>query len=392
MIAYNLLITAIIFVLFLIFLWNLYILRKKKYDKLSDKDLPFISVLVPARNEEHNINSILTSLLQQDYPRYELIVLNDNSEDNTGLIINKLKKDHPELKVIGGKPLEEGWTGKCYACKQLYDASKGEYILFTDADTKHYPNSLRDAVTIAVKKNADMLSLFPSFTMITFAEKLLMPMLIFTIMMLLPFYFVDKKGFVNFSVGIGPFMLFRRKAYSDIGTHESVKSALVEDVWLARKIKEYGLKLVIADGTNILSVRMYRGFKDIWEGFSKNIFAGLKFSTPALITVNTVYILLFFVPFILLTVELYLHLLSPNSGMYSHLGINNALFFTGIQVCLLYIARFLLSVKFNLGVLSSILHPAGAIMVPIIGINSWIWIKLRKGAKWKGRIYAKDIL
>src|SRR5204863_4982775 len=121
--------------------------------------------------------------------------------------------------------------------------------------------------TNAIATNADMLTLMPRLTMISFAEKLIMPMLMFTITLLLPFYFVDKKGFRKFSIGIGPFMLFKRSAYEKIGGHASVKNALVEDVWLARKIKENGLKLVAADGQKEVSVRMYRNFTDIWNGF-----------------------------------------------------------------------------------------------------------------------------
>ena len=123
----------------LISMWNLYILRKRKYQPVPDDKLPFISVLVPARNEEMNITGILTSLLKQNYPAYEVIVLNDSSTDNTSALINEVQKEYPQLKVINGKPLEEGWTGKCFACKQLFEASTGEYILFTDADTVHNP-------------------------------------------------------------------------------------------------------------------------------------------------------------------------------------------------------------------------------------------------------------
>jgi len=383
MLIYQLLITAILFVLLIICIWNLYLLRRKKYNKIPDNELPFVSVLVPARNEEQNIKNILTSLLNQDYPNYELIVLNDNSDDLTGEIINEIKSGNPGLIVLNGKPPGEGWTGKCFACKQLYEASRGEYLLFTDADTVHKNNSLRDSVTIAINSKADLLTLFPENILISFAEKLIMPMLFFTVMMLLPLYFVDKKGFTKFSIGIGPFMLFKRDAYEKIGTHESVKSALVEDVWLGRIIKEHGLKLVATDGMDMLCVRMYRSFKEIWNGFSKNIFAGFNFSTSMLFTVNVIYTLLFFLPFIFFAIELLLYFSCP------HNGINYLLILTGIQVFILYLARFLLSRRFKLSYISSVLHPFGVIMVPVIAINSWVWIKLGSGAKWKGRVYKK---
>lgn len=360
----------------LICVWNLYILRRKNYPAISNNDLPFVSVLIPARNEEHNISQIVNSLLQQDYPSYEVIVLNDNSEDNTGKILSEIKLIHPELKIINGKPLEKGWTGKCYACKQLFETSKGEYILFTDADTVHNKNSLRDSVTIAVNRKADMLTLFPKMIMVSFAEKLIMPMLWFTVMLLLPFYFVDKKGYIKFCIGIGPFMMFKREAYEAIGGHDSVKNAIVEDVWLARKIKEHNLQLIVEDGQHMLGVRMYRNFGEIWNGFSKNIFAGFEFSSIALFSVNLLYFLLFFLPFMLFFIQLSLQL-----------SLNLMLVLTGFQVLILYFTRAIISARFKLGFISTLLHPIGALSVPVIALNSWRWIKAGTGAKWKGRIY-----
>lgn len=360
----------------LICIWNLYILRRKKYPDLPDSALPFVSVLLPARNEEHNISQIINSLIVQDYPSYEVIVLNDNSEDKTGAILEEIKKVHPELKILNGRPLEKGWTGKCFACKQLADESTGSYILFTDADTVHNRNSLRDSITLAVYRDADMLTLFPKMHMVSFAEKLIMPMLWFTVIMLLPFYFVDKKGFVKFSIGIGPFMLFRRTSYEKIGGHVSVKNAIVEDVWLARKIKEHGMQLIVEDGRHMLSVRMYRSFKEIWNGFSKNIFAGFEFSSTALFSVNFLYLLLFFLPFLLFIIKLSL----PFSVDY-------LLILLLFQVIILYFCRFIISARFKLGTISTVLHPLGALSVPIIALNSWRWIKASAGAKWKGRIY-----
>jgi chlorobactene glucosyltransferase len=376
MLIYNLIITAILPVLAFIALWNLFILRKKKIPKIADDKLPFVSVLIPARNEEFNIKNVLSSILEQDYPDYEVIVLNDSSEDKTGDIIDALKKVYPRLKSITGKPLEKGWTGKCYACSQLDELSKGEWILFTDADTTHYKNSVRDSIELALHRNADMLTLLPRLTMISMGEKIVMPMLMFTIMCLLPFYFVDKQGFKSFSIGVGPFMLFKREAYDKIGGHSSVKNALVEDVTLGRKVKKYGLRLIAGDGRNILSVRMYRSFAEIWNGFSKNIFAGFEFSNIRLFTVNLLYFSLFILPFMLFIIDIFMQF-----------GSKFDLFLLVFQIFLIYLIRVSLSIKFKLGFLSTILHPLGALAVPVIALNSWRWIIFGSGAKWKGRVY-----
>ncbi len=375
MLIYQEIIAVILFVFFLIAVWNIYILRTRKIK--NNAELPFVSILVPARNEELNIKQCVESLLNQDYTAYEVIVLNDGSDDRTGEILQSIQKEHSELRILNGKPLAEGWTGKCYACKQLADEAKGEWLLFTDADTTHTANSLRGAVITALDRNADLLSLFPKTTMKTFFEKLIMPMLFFTAFVFLPHYFVDKKGYTKFALAAGPFMLFRRSAYDKIGGHESVKDALVEDVWLSRKIKEHGLKLVVIDGKHLASVRMYRSFKEIWNGFSKNIFAGFNFSAPVLFIVNIFYIILFFLPFIFLA----LAVLQNDYGLSSR--------FILIQVIILFLIRILLSIKFKLGCISTLLHPLGALMVPVIAFNSWRWIASGAGAKWKGRIYHK---
>jgi len=374
MIIYQSAITLILFVLFLIAVWNVYIFRSKKY--AAAKSLPFASILVPARNEEVNIRSCVTSLLNQNYPYYEVIVLNDSSEDKTGEILSEIKSEYPKLKILLGKPLEEGWTGKTFACSQLSAEAKGEWLLFTDADTTHFSGSLSGAMHIALERNADLLSVFPKMVMKSFAEKIIMPMLFFIAFVLLPFHFVDKKGFTKFAMAVGPFMLFKRSAYDKIGGHASVKNAIVEDVWLSRKIKEHGLKLAVADGQSLCTVRMYRSFKEIWYGFSKNIFAGFNFSTPMLFTINFMYTVLFFLPFVFI----FQYFFSENKNEFEFVLVF-------IQVIILYLIRILLALKFKLGSVSTLLHPLGALAVPVIALNSWRWIASGTGAVWKGRIY-----
>lgn len=376
MLIYQSAITLILFVLFLIAVWNIYLFRKRKINAPDDSTLPFISILVPARNEEINIRGCVTSLLEQDYPNYEVIILNDSSEDKTGEILNEIQAGYRKLKIVQGKPLEEGWTGKTYACKQLAGEAKGDWLLFTDADTRHQPGSLRGAIYVALERDSDLLTIFPKMIMKSLSEKLLMPMLFFIAFVLLPFYFVDKKGYTKFAIGVGPFMLFKRSAYDKIGGHASVRNAIVEDIWLSRKIKEHGLKLAAADGQSLCSVRMYRNFKEIWNGFSKNIFAGFNFSAPLLFTVNFLYLILFFLPFVFLI-------------MYPALDYQTKTIpvLVLIQVIILYLIRILLAIKFKLGFVSTLLHPLGALTVPVIAFNSWRWIAAGKGAKWKGRIY-----
>ena len=361
--------------IFFIVLWNMWVFRKLNYKQLPANKLPFISVLIPARNEERSIRKCVESLLMQDYKDFEVIVLNDNSEDKTLEILKEMQVNHPKLHVINGKVLEDGWTGKNFACHQLYSQSKGEYVLFSDADTVHFNNSLRNAATRAVNRNADLYSLIPSMTLETFAEKFIMPGIHFTSFTLLPYYFAENLKSPAFAMGVGPFMLFKRDAYEKIGGHESVKSQIVEDVALAKSIKKHGLKVVVNKGLDILSCRMYHSFSEIWEGFSKNIFPGMNYNSFLLFTVFTVYLLLFFVPFVGLAISV---VAANELLMYNFL----------YQSALVLLMRVLINTSFKLGHVSTLLHPVGIFIISMIGFNSWRWNKLGKGSVWKGRTYS----
>jgi chlorobactene glucosyltransferase len=371
----SLFLTGILLIVF----WNVWVFRKRKYYSIPDSELPFVSVLIPARNEERSIRECVESLLIQNYKKFEVIVLNDNSEDGTGMILEELKKKYEELKVVNGKHLPAGWSGKNYACHQLYKASEGEYILFTDADTVHFKDSILNSVTRAINRKADLYTLIPKMTLNSFAEKMIMPGIHFTSFTLLPYYLAEKLKSPAFAMGVGPFLLFKRDAYEAIGGHEGVKNDLVEDVRLAKNIKRFGYKVVVNKGLDILSCRMYQSFKEIWEGFSKNIFPGMNYSSLTLFSVFFVYLILFFVPFAGVPVTL---ITGNDYLMYNFL----------YQVVLLLIMRVVINSSFKLGFISAVFHPAGVLIISMIGFNSWRWNKTGKGSLWKGRTYSKNML
>lgn len=369
----SLFLTGILFIV----LWNLLVFRKRKYEEIQDDKLPFVSVLIPARNEERSIRKCVESILAQDYPRFEVIVLNDNSEDATHDILKELEGKHERLRVINGKELPEGWTGKNYACHQLYKESKGEYILFTDADTVHFEGGLRKAVTRAISRGADLYSLIPEMTLETYSEKIYMPGIHFTSFTLLPYYLAETLKSPAFAMAAGPFMLFRRDAYRNTGGHEALKDKLVEDVGLAKLIKKHGYKVIVNKGLDVLSCRMYHNFREIWEGFSKNIFPGMNYNSFLLFGVFAVYLLLFFAPFA--------------GFVYSLIAGNEVLLYNfAYQSALIIIMRILINRSFRLGSISTVFHPAGILIISMIGFNSWRWNKLGKGSLWKGRTYAYE--
>ncbi len=369
----SLFLTGILFIV----LWNLWVFRKRKYISIPEYDLPSVSVLIPARNEERNIQKCVESLLSQDYKNFEVIVLNDNSEDSTLEILKEIKSKYSNLRVINGKPLETGWTGKNYACHQLYQESKNEYLLFTDADTVHYENSILNSVTRAINRKADLYSLIPEMTLKGFAERIIMPGIHYTSFTLLPYYLAETLKSPAFAMGVGPFMLFKREVYKEIGGHELLKSDIVEDVRLAKNVKKAGYKVVVNKGIDIFSCRMYQSFTEIWEGFSKNIFPGMNYSSITLFSVFFVYLLLFFMPFVGLSISAFMK--------------NEILFYNYLyQTFIVLLMRVLINHAFKLGFISTLFHPVGIFIISMIGFNSWRWNKLGKGSLWKGRVYSKS--
>jgi len=264
-------------VLFLTFglvtvLVNYFTVRRFDQYPTAEK-FPRVSILVPARNEAFNIEACAGSLLAQDYPDFEVIILDDQSTDETPVILSLLKQANDHLTILSGTPRPEGWLGKHWACHQLAQTATGEVILFTDADTRHTPDMLRDSVSALVAESADLVTAFPREEVITWGERLLVPVIGWGIFTFIPIRLVQKMRLTALSITIGQFMLFRRNAYDAIGGYEAVRNELVDDVSLGRNIISNGLEWHFLDGTHHVTCRMYRNFWDAVGGFSKSLFA-----------------------------------------------------------------------------------------------------------------------
>jgi chlorobactene glucosyltransferase len=254
-------------------LGNSIFIHRLRRRPLQPGQSPFVSILVPARNEALNITACVRSLLGQDYPAFEVIVLDDHSTDGTRSILEEIQKEYPGLKILEGEALPPGWLGKHWACHQLATAAQGEFLLFTDADTWHEPDALRDSIATALEKNADLLTVFPHEQVITWGEKLTVPILGFAMFSYVPVFLAKWRPFSQLSITIGQFMLFRRSAYDAIGGYEAIRSHPVDDVTLGRRILSQGFKWLLVIGTHHVHCRMYRDFDSAVAGFTKNLFA-----------------------------------------------------------------------------------------------------------------------
>jgi len=238
-------------------------------------EAPLISVMVPARNEQRNIRRCVESLLAQTYPNFELIVLEDGSTDSTPEILAELAGRDHRLRVMQGEELPPGWAGKPHALYQAAQAARGDWLCFIDADTFPSPPALASVYVAARAQSADMFSIFTKQELGSFWEKVILP-LVFTG---LSVGFAPRK--VNDpdrpdAIANGQFILIRREVYQALGGHAAIKSSIVEDRDLAVLVKHADYRLVVADGQALASTRMYTSLAEMWEGWTKNIFLGLK--------------------------------------------------------------------------------------------------------------------
>jgi glycosyltransferase involved in cell wall biosynthesis len=225
---------------------------------------PEVSVIVPARNEEASLADCLRTLTGQAGPGYEIIVVDDHSTDGTRAIAETFP-----VRVITAEPLPEGWTGKCNAVWSGSKVAQGQWLLFTDADTKHAPNSISSGLQEANENTADLLSYSPKQEVVSLAERALMPVILGELATTYPPKEVCDPSSPTAAAN-GQYLLIRREVYDAIGGHAAVATAILEDVELAKRAKRAGHKLCF-HYSDVVTTRMYRSFGEMWEGWTKNL-------------------------------------------------------------------------------------------------------------------------
>jgi chlorobactene glucosyltransferase len=282
-------------------------------------DPPFVSIIVPARNEATNIAPCVGTLLNSDYEQREIIVVNDGSTDETGSIARALAERAPnEMTVVDTEPLPEGWVGKNWACWTGYKLARGEILLFTDADTRHDDDALGHAVGARHATKAGLLSLMPQQVMESFWERVVLPHIFLPIhLRFLSLERVNSPRSPRVAIANGQFMMMPRAVYESIGGHEAVRGEVVEDMRLAQLVVSSGQKVVVADAQDLMETRMYTSLSEITEGWTKNLDRGARLSFPpgvgrvALCAGALLHILLWVVPPIVLPLGFFVPFFAP---------------------------------------------------------------------------------
>jgi chlorobactene glucosyltransferase len=375
---------GIAFALLLQFLANQLVLVRLRPGPIPEKQ-PLVSVLVPARNEAKRIGPCLQSLRAQDYLNFECIVLDDESEDGTAELVQQLgfsTDSAAQFRSVSGQPLPPNWIGKPWACHQLAQVARGEFLLFTDADTIHHPGTISATVTLAQREQSDLLTAWSYQVTRTFPEKLMIPFMFVAAAACLPHWLLSlaqryshlarwlgSTWLRNLGTANGQFICIRRATYQRIGGHAAVANHLVEDVALARAVAAgtaEGLRLFNCDGTALVRCRMYHSFPDLWEGFTKNLWPLFENDFVAFTILVLTQVIVFAVPFFvapwLISWELWL------------------------LIALILLLRLLITLRYRTSWISVLFHPFGYLLALAIALNS-LRRSLGKGVTWKGRLY-----
>ena len=333
-----------------------------KLRKVSKRYNDLVSILIPVRNEEENILTLLESVDCQDYQNYEVIILDDSSSDDTYELCRIYSASHPRFRIVKGEKLPVGWLGKNYACYQLAELATGKFLLFLDADEKINNQLINSAVHRMYLNKLSLLSLFTNQDMQTSGEKLVVPLMNFILLNLLPLRLVYLTRNSAVAAASGQFMFFNADIYRRNKWHKLVKDKVVEDVEIMRLIKSVSQngETLLANG--MVSCRMYKDYEEAVNGFSKNFLAAFNYSLPGFFT----YLLLVIAGPLLVIATLNL----------------NLIIFMG---SLILISRVMISLSSGQQVwYNTLFHPVQMVNLVLIGFLS-VQKHLTKNTIWKGR-------
>lgn len=280
---------------------------------LNASETPWVSILLPVKNEEKNLAACLEALVGQTHPFKEIIVINDHSMDRTGEILADWVRLYPnQVRSLNAPDLPPGWTGKNWALAQGVPFARGEWLLFTDADTRHDPPCLSSALAHAESRDLDVLTLSPRCLAEGFWEKTVQPAAMGFMGLWFPFAEVNRpRSPVIF--GNGQYLLIRKKVYAALGGHEKVKGAFLEDFALVREAKRSSFRAQVAIGTKVYGTRMYGSFSAIWCGW-RRIFLHAFEKNPVRLFQKAVSVFTFsFLPFLFFPFLTQLALTDPES-------------------------------------------------------------------------------
>ncbi|HUN23496.1 MAG TPA: glycosyltransferase [Anaerolineales bacterium] len=343
-------------------LWGL---RLEKSTTLPIHALPKISLLIPFRNEAAIIAETIANLQNLEYANLEILLLDDQSDDESLALAMSASQPDRQIRILQGETLPAGWLGKNWACWQLASQASGDYLLFSDADVRWQCQAIGQILALSQGTRADLLSIYPTQICKSWAERLTVPLIGQALSAYLPVVIgAHHLPFASMSAAIGQCMFFRRQAYFQVGGHAAVKKQVIEDIALARRIKQAGLRLRLAQAQGWLTCRMYDGWASVHKGFAKNMLAGHGGIFPLLLS-TLFHWGVFLVPWVWLMV----------GGGWQALG----LVLAGV------LTRAISAYASQQRVWDAWTLPISVLIFSRIALTSFIW-HLKGSGEWKGRI------
>ena len=343
-------------------------------EPLPDEALPFVSIVVPARNEERNIEVALRSVLAQRLPRVEVIVVDDRSTDATGAILERMAAEIPALKVVHVAELPAGWLGKNHALELGARQARGELLLFTDADVVMVPDTVRLAASHLAREGYDHVTLGPHVDMPGVLLKT------FGVVFGLMFSYFTRPWRVRdphspHHVGVGAFNLIRADAYRRIGTHRAIAMRPDDDVKLGKLVKKNGFRQDFVVGSAMVSVEWYATVREAINGLRKNGFAGLDYRVSMVVLATLVLLAIFIAPFI---------------AVFFTVGWTQLLYAAAVALILFQFAGMAWQQK--VPVWYGVLFPVASAMIIVVMWNATLYALRHRGIEWRGTHYPLDEL
>jgi len=350
-----------------------------KFENIS-KSTPKVSIILPARNEEEFITKCLDSLIKQDYQNFEIIVIDDSSDDNTGLIISEYAKKYSKIIPVTARPKPEGWMGKNWACMEGFQKVTGELLLFTDADTTHSKNVISLAVGHLISFNLDALSAIPKMKTLDFWTRITLPMIstfLHTRFSALNVNNPSKKTGYFF----GSFFIMKKETYEEIGMHEGVKHEIIEDGALGKKVKESGYKMKMVRGEHLIDAVWARDKSTLWNALKRLMIPLYLQSGKIAIGVFFAVLFLLFIPFVVFVISVSF----PTENISGKILCVSA----GLASILIYVGA-IIEVKIGLGLkgIYAIFAPLGGLVVVLGFLSGLIQAKSSSAISWRGREYS----
>jgi glycosyltransferase involved in cell wall biosynthesis len=340
----------------------------------SYADCSRISILLAARDEEEKLPAALATLMEIDYPHLEVVAVDDRSRDATGRILDSFAALHPRLRVAHVSELLPGWLGKPHALQKAYEASTGDWLLFTDADVRFKPDILRRAIALAKQQNLDHLSLLCDVEMVGFWEKALITFFVAV------FHLAANPSRVGnphspFYVGIGAFQLVKRSAYEASGTHRRLAMEVIDDMKLGKLIKRSGFRSGVGITQDSVVVRWHAGLGNLIRGVTKNFFAGFGY--------NLGFVAAGIAGLLLLNVAPFLGLVFGHGWIriFAAIALAIALCFYGGAAASMRVSP-----------LYALTHPLGAILLSYMLLRSTVVTLKQGGIVWRDTYYPLDEL